>query len=173
MKSFFIILFLVNPLSGLAVKSSDNAIWGKIVSPKQRISGIRYKYYVYFEQDGQSQAYPIEINKEELAKVIEKNLDQKVKIQGEVKEVTLQIDGPNKKILVFIPETVKPLTLSELSINPSDQSFPTSSSKIHFKKEGGYDGGIRINDKAANAMIYTGAAVILGTQIGKMLFKKD
>lgn len=154
---------------------SQNAIWGTIVSPKEAVSGVQYKYFVYFEEKGQAQAYPIDTSSKELTDLIEKNKDQKVRIQGDVKEVILNIDGPKKKMLVFIPRSIKALTLSELALSKDDLALtPSNSSPKSFaKKERVYDGGgIRISDKAANAMIYTGAAVILGSQLGKILFKK-
>lgn len=169
--SLLIFLLFSTSLSCFAVKPEDNAIWGTIVSPKDQLSEVPYKYFVYFEKDGQQHAYPIEAT-QKLTETMDKNLNQKVRIQGEVKEVSLQLDGPKKKILVFIPKAIKPLTLSELSAAVPVQTRPIQASGLHDKPEQGYDGGgIRINDNVANAMIYTGAAVLLGSRLGKIVFK--
>lgn len=170
-KVFFVIL-LVASFSSFANKSSDNAVWGTIVSPQKAISGIQYKYYVYFEREGQVHAYPVETTSKELAEQIEKNLNQKVRIQGHVKEETLPLDGSQKKILVFLPKAIKPLTLSELSVAQGETTLPTPSPSPAKKGKEYNGGGIRINDTAANAIIYTGAAVIIGSQLGKILFSK-
>lgn len=164
--------FLILPFREAYSKKNSSAVWGKIIQAEKNIEGLNYKYFVYYEIDKTSHAYPIDTNRKDISEAVKKSVGQNVRIEGEVKQATLPIDGPKKVILVFIPTMVKPLSLSELAINDPIQVHPYNSASIS-KKESKYDGGgIRINDDVANAMIYTGAAVILGTQLKNLLIKK-
>ena len=144
---------------------NHSAVWGKVVKAEQTVKGVNFKYFIYFEKDGKPTAYPVETDNKELGNIIEKNLNTSVHVEGEVKAVDLNVDGPHKKILVFIPSTIKPLTLSELASNsPVDvmqkKPMPVANSK------GPYDGGgLRLNDKVTNSLIYTGAALMLGSAL--------
>lgn len=173
MKLFCLVTLLSLLSSNTRAESKQDYIWGRIVTTDKNISGISYKYFVYYEQNGKSQAYPVDTDKKEIALIIKKNVNQLVKIHGKTKEIALNIDGPKKRILVFEPATVSPLTLSELSIPNTVDTASSKTIELNAKQKEYDGGGIRISDKAANAMIYTGTAIILGTQIGKILSKKN
>ena len=147
-----------------------SAVWGKVVRSDKAIKGVTYKYFIYYEQDGVSHAYPLETDKKEIADLVEKNVGKHVKIEGQVKEVSLIVEGPPKKSLVFIPSNIKPLTLSELAI--SDKVTTTQKPKKILTEKAEYTGGgIRVNDQVANSLIYTGAAIMLGAALKNVIFK--
>jgi hypothetical protein len=146
-------------------KSTHSAVWGKVVRAEQSVKGVNYKYFIYFEKDGKPEAYPIDTDKKEIKELIEKNLNMSVRVEGEVKEVELNLDAPKQKILVFIPASIKPLTLSALSLSgPVNviQKKPIPARKTPAAYDGG---GIRLNDKVTNALIYTGAALMIGNAL--------
>lgn len=148
-----------------ADKTTHSAVWGKVVRAEKTVKGVNFKYFIYFEKEGKPEAYPIETNNKEIAATIEKNVNSSVRVEGEVKEVELTIDGPKQKILVFIPASVKPLTLSALQLTePVNvlQKKPVIVNKTPAVYDGG---GIRLNDKVTNALIYTGAALMLGNAL--------
>jgi hypothetical protein len=166
-------LFLVASffILSLVLADSGSAVWGKIVHSDKTIKGVNYKYFVFYREGEISHAYPIEATTQQMSKLVNESVGQNVRINGHVKEVTLKIDGPKKQILVFIPTEIKPLTLSELAV--SNTFIPDPKMAGPQAEKPGYDGGgIRINDKVANGLIYTGAAIILGTKISELLSKK-
>ena len=170
MKILFALLFLVVPFH---LHASQNVVWGKIVTLEQSFEGVMYKHFVYFEKDGKVHAYPIETNRKDIVEILRHHSNQKVRIEGDVREISLKIDGPPKKILVFVPKSVKPLQLSELALSSRFDTSEQSSLALHSKKKHEYDGGgIRISDQAADTMIYTGAAIILGPKVLEIINKK-
>ena len=166
---FLILLFSLN--LALADGQTESSAWGKIVRLDQTIKGITYKYFIYYEEASKAHAYPIDTDSKEMGELIKKSTGQNVRVTGQVKEVTFNLDGHKKKILVFMPSKISPLTLAELSA-PGPLPSPSDTSKLPSKEKAAYDGGgIRINDKVANGLIYTGAAVILGSALKNMLSK--
>lgn len=157
--------FFVLPFSMAADAKKSSAVWGKVVKAEQTVKGVNYKYFIYFEKDGKPEAYPVDTEKKEIAELIEKNLNQSVRVEGEVKEVELKLDGPKQKILVFMPTTITPLTLSALAINEPVNVAQKNPKPIQPKPGRTDAGGIRISDKAANALIYTGAALMIGSAL--------
>lgn len=165
--AFLSLMFMMS--ASFAQNSKVSAVWGKVVQTEKTIKGVNFKYFVYFEKDGQSHAYPLETEKPEMAELIKKNINHNVLVEGQIKEMTLDLDGPKHKVLVFIPSTLKALTLSELALNEPvnvAQKNPVGAKK----SPGAYNGGgIRLSDKATNAVIYTGAALMLGSLLKGMV----
>lgn len=146
-------------------KPSHSAVWGKVVRAEKTVKGVNYKYFIYFEKDGKPEAYPIDTDKKEIKELIEKNLNMSVRVEGEVKEVELNLDAPKQKVLVFIPASIKPLTLSALSLSEPVNVLQKKPMPVR-KTPPAYDGGgIRLNDKVTNALIYTGAALMIGNAL--------
>lgn len=144
-------------------------VWGKIIKTEESVHNLTSKYFVVFEEDGKTQAYPIEPKDNKMKSKILENLGKSVKIHGDVKKVTLQNDGLKQEIIVFVPENLEPLTLADLSANNPSEIESTFSPD---KKKEYSGGGIRVSDKVANTLIYTGGAIILGTKILEMINKK-
>jgi hypothetical protein len=155
---------IILPLQA-AEKTSHSAVWGKVVRAEQTVKGVNYKYFIYFEKEGKPEAYPIDTDKKEIKELIEKNLNMSVRVEGEVKEVELNLDAPKQKVLVFIPASIKPLTLSALSLSEPVNVLQKKPMPVR-KTPAAYDGGgIRLNDKVTNALIYTGAALMIGNAL--------
>lgn len=149
-----------------AEKTNFSAVWGKVVRAEKNVKGVSFKYFIYFEKEGKPEAYPIETINKEIAATIEKNVNMNVRVEGEVKEVELTIDGPKQKVLVFIPASIKPLTLSALSLTEPVNVLQKKPTRAARKTPAAYDGGgIRLNDKVTNALIYTGAAFMIGNAL--------
>jgi len=164
-----IIFFLSLILFPLASRSeSTPALWGKVVKADKTIQNVTYEYFVYFEKNGVPEAYPLETNKKDIADIIKKHVNQNVRFEGQVKEVTLSLDGPKQKVLVFIPTKAKPLTLSQLSIQ--DPVHVTHHAPKEKNKEE-YRGALTIPDNVANAVIFTGAALMLGSALKNVIKK--
>ena len=160
-------------ISLCAFAKETPAVWGKIIVKEQKIKNLTYKYFVYFENKGVAEAYPLETSDKKMAEQILKNANQRVRVEGEIKKTEIAIDGPKQIILVFIPHKISPMSLSDLSINDDKGIAPALAGSPMAKAKGPYNGGgISIPDKVANTIIFTGAALMLGSAL-KNTFKKD
>lgn len=141
-------------------------LWGKIIEADH----MNYKYFVTYEDKGQIHAYPLETSNNELIKEIKKNVSELVKFTGQLKTKEIQSDGRKQIVPVFIPETLAPLKLSQLSIN--DQVVMEAKNPKKKEKDAYNGGGIRVNDKLANTLIITTGAILIGSGIYNSLKKK-
>lgn len=147
-----------------ALSFAKNEVWGTIIKVDKKIHNITSPYYITFKDGDVTQAYPIDPRSEEMKKLVLENVDKRVLIEGDVETLELKSDGGAKRALMFVPRSIKPLTLRELSV--TDVSGFTPREKTFTKTETSYNGGgISISDKAANAMVFTGAALMLGNAI--------
>ena len=162
--------FLLVVILSFSVSAKESSmIWGKII----RSEGVSsYKYFMTYESDGKFHAYPIDTPKKEIAKLIEKNLSQLVRLKGEFKTVKVVMDGPPKEIPVFTPESVSPLMLTDLKVDGPGKSDSTPNTGLQKKKEEYNGGGITINDKLANRLIITTGALMIGSAILNSINKK-
>lgn len=160
-------LFLDSSYAG-----ENSSVWGKIILNDSVSKHISYQYFIYYQNKGVTEAYPLETTRPDISALAKKHVGQSVRINGQVKEVSLSLDGPKRKILVFIPSEIKPLTLAELSaegpVDMNPQQVPVSGKKEKVRDSG----GMRIGDKLSEGLIYTGAAVMLGNLLFNPAFKK-
>ena len=160
--SLIIFLFIFSDATW-ASPSKKSVIWGRVVKTEKMIKNISYQYFIYFEEKGEARAYPLDPQTSEMADLLRKNINKVVRFEGKVKEVTIEIDGPKQQALVFIPEALKPLTLSELAAGPAPELAPVAKSpEPEKKKKKEYIGAIRISDEVANGLVFAGGAFMLG-----------
>lgn len=128
--------------------------------------GIASSYYIYFEDKGEARGYPLDVKDPQIAKLLEKNVSQFIRLTGDVKEQTIKKDGLNLTVLTFIPKTLSPLSLGEIAINDAPNIYRKDFPKDLQKAP--YSGGIKfqIPDAAANTLIIGGGAALL---IGSLL----
>ncbi|WPU65215.1 hypothetical protein [Peredibacter starrii] len=163
---------LIALLLSCSIFAKDPAmVWGKIVKVDKTVKNVSYKYFVTYEVNGKFHAYPLETKNKNIAEQIAKNENQLIRIKGDIKTVKVAIDGPAQDIPVFIPESLSPLTLSELAVEfkPDLEKKPAD---VNPPKEAYNGGGIRVNDTLANTLIITGGALMVGSALIKSLNKK-
>jgi hypothetical protein len=159
----FVICLLLS--ISFAFAGAPSKVWGRII----KANHMNYQYFITYETKGEFFAYPIEVRNKKLAETLKNNIDQLVNVKGELKTITLNSDGTKKTVPVFIAEDINPLTLSQLSVNERVDMDP----KIQSKSDRYYNGGgIQINDTAANTLIIGTAAVMVGSELLKLINKK-
>lgn len=165
-----ILIILSLLLNSLAFGADSSSIWGKLVKVEEGTLGIGSSYYIYFEEKGEARGYPLDVKNPVLLKELEKNVSGFIRLTGDVKEQTIKKDGLNLTVLTFIPKTLSPLSLGELSVKDSPNIYRNDLPKS--PKEKSYAGGIKIQipDAAANTLIIGGgAAFIIGSLLkGKL-----
>jgi hypothetical protein len=181
-------LLLLNPLVHASEVSS---VYGKILKSKKSIYGLTSPYFVTFEHEGKLLAYPLDTKSKAMADKIKSFVDQDALIEGDIEKESFKADGLDYVIETFVPRSISPLKLSSLGETEwTTTQRPLSLTSKNKKKESniilGYKDpnegklpptrgpkqgslavGYRLNDSVANALIFTGAAAIIGTQLLK------
>lgn len=159
-KALTLFLSFLISLSAIAASPVKPAVWGEIVyNPK--VKTVPYSYFVYYKEKGVAHAYPIDTNDPKIAKEIIKHVGKRVRIEGEIKKVTLQLDGPPQSILAFSPTSIKPLALSDLAVKEPVAASPNTI-RSHQNNPASASGGIEVPDAVANSLIFAAAAALLG-----------
>ncbi len=164
-------LFLILVISFSLHAKESSKIWGKIIKSDKTVKNLTYKYFMTYESDGKFHAYPLDTKDKVMAGQISNNVSQFVRLSGEFKITKIITDGSSREIPVFVPDEIKPLSLSELS---AGSQFAVTGPDVALKKERpAYNGGgIEINDQLANTLIITGGSLMIGSAILKSLKKK-
>jgi len=172
LSKFFLIFLLFNSFSSLSAESDKKVtniseVWGQIVQvdPKQLVHG--YQYFVYYVQDNKEYAYPIEVKDKQQEQNLKKYKNKLAKISGSIHSFKLEGEAETTTIMYFRPTTISPLQLSDLAvinhILPSTERAAESAPLPRYRRQP--EGGIRIPDAQANAIIFAAGAVLMGSII--------
>lgn len=166
MKYFFTLIFLVTSLTTFA-KDSRPTVWGKIFKAKEQVYG--YKYFVYFKKDGKAYAYPLS-NKSNIDPAQLDKLDGKyAKIYGSTNFEAINLDS-TKHIMTFVVSDARELKLADLNTN-FDAYKERMDVNFLKKKMLNDDRPTKkgLSDKAVNAAIFVGGAVLAAEVLGALL----
>lgn len=160
----FIFIFLLLTNFSIA-KTSKLAVWGKIVEHESVVDDI--KYFVTYTENGKSYAYPLNLGNYK-TKDLSSLRNQFVRINGIINSTSIKIEGRIQKTTVVYPTQIDPMKVSDLAIglySPSEKDLVKSA-------ESKYDpvrqsGGFELNDKTANTVILSGAALLLASILSK------
>ena len=151
----------------LAAKEIRPVVWGKIINAKQETYG--YKYFVYFRQDGKDYAYPLS-KKSQIDSAKLQKLDGKyARIEGVTDFETIQLEGA-RHIMTFIVGDAAELTLADLNTNLDAYKDRMDVDLFKKKRVQTEQAEIKgLSDKAINAAIWVGGAVLAAEVLGKLL----
>ncbi len=134
------------------------SIWGQVVKTKKELYG--HEYFVTFEENGQSYAYPLAKDSKVGKKKIESMVGQYAKIYGQAEFEKEQV-GESKYIMTFQVERINPLTFRDLNRNMPDYADRLTVKK--YASEGKFISEAptaTIDDKVANTAIMAGGAAL-------------
>jgi hypothetical protein len=168
------------------------SVYGKIRKSEKNILGLNSLYFITFQHHGKLLAYPVDTDSKTMADKIKSFTDKDALIDGDIKKIYFNSDGQKYVVETFIPKKIKSLELSELGqTQTSTPERPVPFHIIDKTKENsfilgqgsnypyeerlpptrgpkqGMGASFRINDSVANGLIFTGAAVLLGSQLIK------
>lgn len=154
--SLFLFCLIFNSL--YAQKMSE--VWGRIVKVPKKESLFGHQYFVYLQLDGKSVAYPIEVKTKEELKNLEESKNQIAQISGEAFVQDVRRGELKDKIIVFRLKSIRAIKLSDLSFKGDQVELVNNNDK---NREVIVAPKITIEDKVANTLIFSAAAVLAGS----------
>lgn len=187
MKTLFVTLLLFLSVSGHT--RGNESVYGIIRKSQGTVFNLKTPYFITFMHEGKLLALPIDTQSKDVTSLIRNFVDKDAMIEGEIKEVRFKSDGQDHVIGMFYPKSIRPLDLGKLGAT----DYQARDVKLKEDQKKIYDGptltlnqedpspklaptrgpvsgpGVkfRVPDAVANTLIFTGAAVILGTQLLK------
>jgi len=162
------ILFTLLTINMAFSGTKDLAVWGRMVKSEGKIAN--YKYFVVYTKEGKHFGYPLDLGKYE-SKKAKSFVNKFVRIEGKISTNEVKFESQTKKITVVFAKKIKMMNLSDLSIgkytpDPKLQKKKSKTLKKHGVKpsrDGAVEVGFEVGDDVANATIFTGAALLIGS----------
>lgn len=148
-------------------KEKEPTTWGKIIESKKDSYG--FKYFVYFKKGDKHYAYPISHHSKISPKKLKTLVGKYAQIYGGTNFEPINLDS-TKHIMTFVVDGAKELSLADLNTNYDAYKERMNVNLLlkkrvqdqRYTKRG-------LSDKAVNAAIFIGGAVLAAEVLGTLL----